>query len=161
MSANRRVPAERIDEIVLANGEKILAAVEKARTAKSVLPRTVDLSPEEIKALFDEIIAEVYPTFAPYGAPYPVLRIRKMKSRWGSCSPSRGIITLNSLLAAYPRRLIEYVAVHEFCHFLVPNHSPAFYAQLTRALPDWRRRKAELNAGSVSTEELSDEEENF
>ena len=71
------------------------------------------------------------------------LAVRRMKSRWGSCSVD-GRVTLNAELIHLPRRLVDYVAVHEFCHLAHHNHSPAFWFQVATCLPDWRQRRAEL-----------------
>ena len=75
------------------------------------------------------------------------LTVRAMKSRWGSCSRD-GHVTLSRELIHAPRRLIEYVIVHELCHLVRLDHSPAFYFQLARCLPDWEERRRELEARS-------------
>jgi predicted metal-dependent hydrolase len=100
---------------------------------------------EQCRLVFEKWMQGVYPAFQPYGIPEPTLRMRDMKSRWGSCMPQKGIITLNKRLLEVPEACIEYVVVHEFCHFLQPNHSPAYYAVLERYLPDWKARKRRLN----------------
>lgn len=74
-----------------------------------------------------------------------------MKSRWGSCQPSKGIITMNKRLLGAPVECTEYVMMHELCHFLEPNHSPAFYRQMDERMPDWRRRKRRLEQWAVET----------
>jgi predicted metal-dependent hydrolase len=71
------------------------------------------------------------------------LTVRSMKTRWGSCSPD-GHITLSAELVHVPRRLIDYVIVHELCHLVRLDHSKAYYFQLARCLPDWRQRRQEL-----------------
>ena len=83
-----------------------------------------------------------YPAFEARGVAWPELRFRKMRSRWGSCQPKKGVICLNTRLAALPEPCAEYVVVHEFCHFFQPNHSSAFYAEVSRLLPDWAERRA-------------------
>ncbi|MDE7326125.1 MAG: M48 family metallopeptidase [Lachnospiraceae bacterium] len=85
-----------------------------------------------------------YPSFAEKGIAYPILRIRKMTSRWGVCQPKKGMVTLSTLLMQVPKAAAEYVVVHEFTHFLVPNHSPRFYEEVALILPDWKERKAML-----------------
>ncbi|WP_295094925.1 M48 family metallopeptidase [Ruminococcus sp.] len=67
-----------------------------------------------------------------------------MTSRWGSCLPSKCIITLNKSLIEAPKCCIEYVVYHEFCHFIHPNHSKQFYSLLQIMLPDWKERKSLL-----------------
>jgi hypothetical protein len=71
------------------------------------------------------------------------LVIRAQRTRWGSCS-ARGTISLNWRLMQAPPEILDYVVVHELCHLLVPNHSPRFWTEVARILPDWRRRRAEL-----------------
>lgn len=70
----------------------------------------------------------------------PVINLRRMKARWGSCSP-QGRILMNTHAVKLPLRLIDYILMHELCHLKVPNHSRAFWEHLSECLPDWRRRK--------------------
>lgn len=63
--------------------------------------------------------------------------------------PMAGRITFNYALASVPFVCIEYVVIHEFTHFLHPDHSPDFYRQLSVFLPDWRERKALLEKSGV------------
>ena len=84
----------------------------------------------------------VYPLFAgELGGQRPALRVRSMRSRWGVCSPAKKQITLALELYSQPPAAQIYVVVHEYCHFRVPNHSPAFWAEVERILPDWKARR--------------------
>ena len=94
--------------------------------------------------VFLEICKEIYPLFQPYGVKYPLVKIRTMKSRWGSCQPQKGIITLNAKMIAAPREAIEYVVLHEFAHFIHPNHSKDFYGLVEKLMPDWKERREML-----------------
>ena len=67
-----------------------------------------------------------------------------MKKRWGSCQHQTKTITINSQLIEAPRFCIEYVMMHEFCHFIHPNHSKDFYTLLQVMMPDWKERKKML-----------------
>lgn len=77
--------------------------------------------------------------------PFPELKVREMKTRWGSWNVQKHIMTLNSKLIFFPKSVIEYIIVHEFCHHFEANHSERFYAWMTKLLPDWRERKRLLN----------------
>ena len=94
--------------------------------------------------IFDRYMQKSYAIASRHGVPEPVLSIRTMRRRWGSCS-SKGRITLNLNLVKAPVHCIEYVIMHELCHVKYHNHSTSFYSLLTRCQPDWRRRKAELD----------------
>lgn len=95
------------------------------------------------REVFAERLAHCHGRAAALGVPWPTLKIRVMKSRWGSCS-RRGTVNLNLELIKYPLELIDYVLMHELCHFLEFNHSARFYAHMHSLLPDWRARRARL-----------------
>lgn len=73
--------------------------------------------------------------------------IRSMKTRWGSCSPATGRISLALGLARKPVCCLEYVIVHELAHLLVPNHGADFKKLMDRFYPDWKQVKKVLNGG--------------
>lgn len=79
-----------------------------------------------------------------HAIPEARFRVRYMKTRWGSCSRA-GKITLNAALLDVPVQCLDYVIMHELCHLVHHNHSRAFYALLTRCMPDWKERRALLN----------------
>jgi predicted metal-dependent hydrolase len=76
--------------------------------------------------------------------PFPELIIRKMSSRWGSFSAA-GRITLNLELIKAPKECIDYVILHELCHFKVKHHGPNFWKLMERLLPDYDERRTKLN----------------
>lgn len=86
-----------------------------------------------------------YAVVSQFGVQKPVLKIRRMKSRWGTCSRS-GEITLNLMLIHLPVICIEYIIMHELCHLRHLNHSKAFYSFLQCCMPDWKDRKAVLES---------------
>ena len=81
----------------------------------------------------------------PWVADVPELRLRRMRSRWGSCSVD-GRICLNTHLIKADLGCIDYVIVHELCHLQEFNHSARFYALMTEAMPEWQKYKVELEA---------------
>lgn len=94
--------------------------------------------------LCGQMSRQYYPVFQKHGVAYPQIKIRKMSSRWGSCIPGKQKITFNSLLLEKPLESIEYVVVHEFSHFIHPDHSKEFYNFVAQILPDWRARREGL-----------------
>ncbi len=74
------------------------------------------------------------------------IRIRQMKTRWGSCNSSKLYINLNSELIKKPSYSIEYVIFHELAHLIHPNHSKEFYNYLSTYMPDWKKRKERLES---------------
>ena len=67
------------------------------------------------------------------------ITIKDMKSRWGSCSYTRGHISINIRLAAYPRETVLSVFWHEYAHYWHHDHSKSFYGFLLRLCPDYYR----------------------
>lgn len=74
--------------------------------------------------------------------------IRRMTTRWGSCSSNRRTIRFNLDLAGKPERLIDYIIVHELAHIYHPDHGQAFKTTMDFYMPDWRERQKELKYGN-------------
>jgi predicted metal-dependent hydrolase len=77
------------------------------------------------------------------GVGHPKVIIADQKTRWGSCN-KKGELRLNWRIVMAPLALVDYLAAHETCHILVPNHSPEFWRRLAGLLPDCAARRAEL-----------------
>lgn len=84
-------------------------------------------------------------------------RIRRMKTRWGTCNPEAGRIWLNSELAKKPLPCLEYVVVHEMIHLIERGHNDRFRGILDRVMPAWRGRLDELNRSFLTDEEWGGE----
>ncbi len=102
-------------------------------------------------------LRELIPTFASrweprVGVQVADWRIRRMKTRWGTCNAPARRIWLNSELAKKPVPCIEYVVVHEMVHLLEPTHNDRFREILGRVMPQWRLRAEELNGTRLADE---------
>ena len=98
---------------------------------------------ERAKAYFERKLGELFERLRGRDIPPPRLTVRRMKTRWGSCT-SDGHILLNPDLIRAPSHCVEYVIVHELCHLVHPNHGAGFKKLLVNLLPDWERRKKRL-----------------
>ena len=71
------------------------------------------------------------------------IQVRDQKTRWGSAS-STGTLSFNWRLIFARPEIVEYVVVHELCHLVQPNHSPAYWRLVASHLPDYQQRRQAL-----------------
>lgn len=119
--------------------------VQKQRARILAMPKPEALNPMEALARLRPILVERIPCWATkFGESGFTWGVRQMKTRWGSCNYVKRNITFNLELARVPLECIDYVIVHELCHFLVPNHGPQFKALMTARFPSWPSCRATL-----------------
>lgn len=100
---------------------------------------------EHAQQRFTQSLDRIYPVMKKYGIDKPTLKIRQMKTRWGSCQKEEHAIVLNSDLIKAPTFCIDYVVLHELIHFIRRNHDKEFLLFLTSLMPDWQERKKILD----------------
>ena len=112
-------------------------------------------SPERVRTLLEswyagkarlrlaERFEECWRSFPAEGVGQPALRLRRMRTRWGSLSTA-GTLSLHPDLVRAPRECVDYVITHELCHLVHHDHGPEFRRLLERVLPDWELRKHRL-----------------
>lgn len=83
-----------------------------------------------------------------HGIGRPLIQIRKMSKRWGSCTKS-GTLLLNLQLIKASAPCIDYVIMHELCHLKYFNHGSAFYDLFYQIMPDWEKRKKKLELVNI------------
>lgn len=135
-------------EAAVLQGDTLLLTLRHPEDSKAIRRLFDRWWNDACQQLFSALINRWMPVFREsYSIPSPSLRLRSMSSRWGSCQPRTGIVTLNKRLLHAPQECIEYVVVHELAHFVHADHSPAFHAVVTKMLPDWKiRRKLLINS---------------
>ena len=108
-----------------------------------------EISKQEVRLLVTKAKRIIPPKVRYYaeimGVDFGRITIRMQKSRWGSCS-GKGNLNFNCLLMRTPDEIIDYVVVHELCHRKEMNHSPRFWAEVEKVLPDYRERQKWLKA---------------
>jgi len=103
----------------------------------------------QIKALLPSLIAKWEPKL---GVDVVEWRIRRMKTRWGTCNIEKHRIWLNLELIKKPPECLDYVVLHEMIHLLEKRHNKRFYAYLDRFMPEWRNYRADLKQTSLEIE---------
>jgi len=110
------------------------------RQRRELTERLRPLSREEAK----EILCRRLTCLAEkFGFSFNKLTIRRQKTRWGSCS-ARNTISLNETLARLPRRLMDYVILHELVHTRIKNHGEEFWQELAKYVDDVGPLRREL-----------------
>ena len=77
-------------------------------------------------------------------------RIKRMKTRWGTCNPEARRIWLNLELAKKPPACLEYIAAHELVHLIERSHNDRFRQLMDRHMPRWRMLRDELNRAPLA-----------
>lgn len=114
------------NDIIMVKDEKMLNKFYNDQVIKIFTERV-----NKCKLMFDDI-----PDFR--------LRFRKMKTRWGVNNVTNHIITLNTELLKKEVSLLDYVIIHEICHFYEANHSSRFWRQVEKRYPYYKLARKKL-----------------
>lgn len=136
--------SSQIQEFLRQKSNWIEKHLQKVQERQKQMSQIKPLTIEEIHGLANQAL-EVIPKRVAYFAPlvgvtYGRITIRNQKSRWGSCS-GKGNLNFNCLLMLMPSEILDYVVVHELCHRKEMNHSPKFWAEVKKILPDYENQK--------------------
>lgn len=141
------------------SGRKIDAFLESKRSwiekhLSRSAPQLPPLTEEEVAALMktarEDLPRRVERLALLVGVSVNRVTVRCQRTRWGSCS-AKGNVNLNCLLMLCPEEVRDYVVVHELCHRREMNHSPRFWVEVERVMPDYRshRRWLKEEGGAV------------
>lgn len=151
-------------------GEKVSLLIKDGKMNKVelldnqiVLTQKKELSLEEKRLLIEKmfhkeaskvinlLVEKLLPKFAQLYTlqEKPIIKLRKMESKWGICRPFSKEITLSKRLIHVQSQLIEYVIVHELCHFKHMNHSKEFWQFVGQLIPEYKEKRTLLNQVDV------------
>lgn len=155
VSAPQRMPRRTIEQFVTERADWIDGAQRKMAQSRADAGRP-DISGEsftwnedlERKARenLEEAVPRLLERWVPRVGKAPTdVTLRKMTSRWGSCTPKTGRIRLNLQLGLMDEELLEYVVVHELTHLWEHGHGEGFQNRMTMLLPNWKQLRTRLN----------------
>lgn len=98
---------------------------------------------KKVLEIFEKRLDNLYYVFEE-DIPYPKVKVRKMKTRWGVCNKRDCSVTLNLNLMRYSSEKLDYVIIHELCHFVHFDHSSSFWNLVRKYCPDYKRIRKEL-----------------
>lgn len=141
--APKRTAVAVIRQFVNSHGPWIAKAM--ARQQEQYRPEPVNEEEEKrLRRIAGEVIRARVDLYAEkMGVTYNRVFIKEQKTRWGSCS-SRGNLNFNWKLILTGDEQLDYVVVHELAHLKQMNHSPQFWREVERILPDYRERRKRL-----------------
>lgn len=138
--APRAMPKKEIDAFAAKHADWLEGAKKRVEE-RSAFHDMTDRRRDELTAAARDYLPKRTAHWAEIMGVSPAgVRITDAKTRFGSCSP-KNRICYSFRLMAYPPEAVDYVIVHELAHILQKNHSPRFYAEVQKILPDWRERK--------------------
>jgi predicted metal-dependent hydrolase len=130
---------ERQEQSLVVHLADFLAPEDRAAEARRLVEAWLRTSLEELlPSLFERFQRETAITCSGW-------RVRRMKTRWGSCNTKTRVITINAQLVEYPPECLESVIVHELCHLLEPSHNARFHQLLDAYYPRNRDARKILN----------------
>ncbi len=148
VSAPYHISRSHIDAFVISKQSWIQKVQRRLCTVCEAVP--VNASNVPTKLCLERFVPHIERALSALDLKPVTLRVRTCTSRWGSCQPKARIIMLNRSLYPLPQPLIEYVALHECVHLLIPNHGADFHALMQLHMPDYKQRRKALRRHGLS-----------
>ena len=135
-----RMPQGEIECFVASHAAWLEKAQAKVAARQAAHPPLSEQETAALRQLAKEVLPDKVAHYAAIMGVTPAsVKITSARTRFGSCSGKNGIC-FSLYLMQYPEAAIDYVVVHELAHIRHHDHSPAFYAEVARVLPDYKAR---------------------
>ena len=135
-----RMPRTEIDRFVAAHAAWLEKAQARVAARQAAHPPLTEEQREALRQTAKALLPQRVAHYAAVMGVTPAsVRITSAKTRFGSCSGKNGLC-FSLYLMQYPQEAIDYVVVHELAHIRHHDHSPAFYAEVAKVLPDYKAR---------------------
>jgi len=142
-----------IDAFIKEHWEWIIKHLQLSEAKEAKAAKIKKLSMQDVEGLTQQaliIVPERVAFFAQkMGVIYGSIKIRNQRTRWGSCSSKRNL-NFNCLLMLVPAEVCDYVIIHELAHLKELNHSPRFWAEVQKMIPDFRTHRKWLKDNQAS-----------
>lgn len=142
---------ESMNDKVVLDGFNLYIYSKNAKDKSYIQKQYNEFLKTEAKTYFQKVMDKFLPIFKKYNIPQPTLKVKPLKSKWGSCRPTTAEITLNLHLYKVSDQCINYVILHELTHLVHPGHKKRFYNFLQKYMPNYQEieKKLDIEAGQV------------
>lgn len=135
-----RMPQGEIKRFVASHAAWLEKAQAKVAARQAAHPPLTEQETAALRQRAKELLPDRVAHYAAImGVTPKSVKITSARTRFGSCSGKNGIC-FSLYLMQYPEEAIDYVVVHELAHIRHHDHSPAFYAEVAKVLPDYKER---------------------
>ena len=135
-----RMPQDEIERFVASHAAWLEKAQAKVTARQAAHPPLTEQETAALRQRAKELLPDRVAHYAAIMGVTPTsVKITSARTRFGSCSGKNGIC-FSLYLMQYPEEAIDYVVVHELAHIRHHDHSPAFYAEVAKVLPDYKAR---------------------
>ncbi len=135
-----RMPQGEIKRFVASHAAWLEKAQAKVTARQAAHPPLTEQETAALRQRAKELLPDRVAHYAAIMGVTPTsVKITSARTRFGSCSGKNGIC-FSLYLMQYPEEAIDYVVVHELAHIRHHDHSPAFYAEVAKVLPDYKER---------------------
>lgn len=139
-----RMPQRDIDAFVSSKQRWLAEHLARQKAYRQAHPALTDQEKEALRRRAKAYLPQRVEYYAALmGVTPTAVHITSARTRFGSCS-GKNSISFSLYLMQYPAEAIDYVVVHELAHIRHHDHSPAFYAEVAKIMPDYRQRQALL-----------------